>query len=144
MSKKMAGILIAYGVVLAGLGLVLQKIAPTTGRVAFFAGVAGGGLSLVWGVTALAGLKGRVWATLSTIATIVVLLSQAVSVWTTSATGGTIRLVVTVMFLMTMGMVMYLFHGERPPVFYEKGTGRRDNQVSSGKESPSRDTRSKR
>lgn len=140
----MAGILIAYGVVLAGLGLILQKIAPAVGRVAFFAGVAGGALSLVWGVAALAGLKGRVWATLSAIAMIVVLLTQAVSVWTTSATGGTIRLVVTVMFLMTMGMLLYLFHGERPPEFYERGATRHDNPASGRNEVQPGDTRSRR
>lgn len=144
----MASVLIAYGGGLAGLGFVLHQIAPVFARVAFIAGLAGGGLSLLWGVAALAGLKGRVWATLSAIAATVVLLTQAVSVWTTSASEGasslTIRLVVTTMFLLTMGMLLYLFHGERPPEFYERGAHHRADPFSSGKEPQSRDTRPKR
>jgi hypothetical protein len=41
--------------------------------------------------------------------------------------GGTaVRLVVTLMFVVTMGMLLYLFHGERPPEFYERGGTRRE------------------
>ena len=47
MSKKMAGVLIAYGVVLAALGLVVKNIAPGFGWVTFIAGLAGGGLCLL-------------------------------------------------------------------------------------------------
>jgi hypothetical protein len=148
MSKKMASVLIAYGVVLAGLGSLLHQSAPALGKVAFIAGLAGGGLSLLWGVAALAGLKGRVWATLSMIAVTVVLLSQAVSVWTHStsegASGLTIRLVVTAMFLLTMGMLLYLFHGERPPEFYEQRPSRPNGPASGRTEGKSRKIRSHR
>ena len=119
----MASVVIAYGVVLAGLGLVLEKIAPALGRVAFIAGVAGGGLYLLWGVAALAGLKGRAWALLTTIAVTFVLLSQTVQVWMASRSEAaerlTVGLLVTVMLLLTIGMLMYLVHGERPPEFYQ-------------------------
>jgi hypothetical protein len=148
MSKKMASVLIAYGGLLAGLGFVLQQVAPGFGKVTFIAGLAGGGLCMLWGIAALAGLKRRVWACLSAIATLVVLLSQAVHVWTTSAGAGTgslmVRLVVTAMFFLTMGMVMYLFHGERPPEFYQRGASRRDNPASNQNEPQARDTRSRR
>ncbi len=144
----MASVLIAYGGLLAGLGFLLHQAAPVFARVAFIAGLAGGGLSLLWGVAALAGLKGRVWATLSAIATTVVLLTQAVSVWTTSASEGasslTIRLVVTTMFLLTIGMLLYLFHGERPPEFFERRAHHRADPFSRGKEPQTRDTRPKR
>ena len=83
---------------------------------------------------------------LSAIATIVMLLTRAVHVWTSSseaAGGATVRLVVTLMFLMTMGMLLYLFHGERPPEFYERGANHRAHPFSSGKETPSRDTQSR-
>lgn len=148
MSKKMASILIAYGGLLAGLGFLLHQSAPAFGKVAFIAGLAGGGLSLLWGVAALAGLKGRVWATLSAIAVIVVLLSQAVSVWMTSAGEGATslmaRLIVTAMFFLTMGILMYLFHGERPPEFYERRPSRSANPASGRTEGQSRETRSHR
>lgn len=132
----MASVLIAYGGLLAGLGLVLHHVAPVSGKVTFIVGLAGGGLSLLWGLTGLAGLKRRVWACLSAISTLVVLLSQAVHVWMTTVSAEgismTMRLVVTVMFMMTMGMVLYLFHGERPPDFYSSRTARRDNPSSRG------------
>lgn len=119
----MAGILIGYGIVLAGLGLILQQIAPVFGRVAFIAGLAGGGVSLLWGLAALMGMKGRTGAILTGIATIVVLLIRAVDGWTAASEvvgGMMVRLVLTLMFLLTMGMLMYLLHGERPPEFYER------------------------
>jgi hypothetical protein len=123
MSKKMASLLIGYGLVLAGLSLVVQNIAPAFGRIAFFAGLAGGGFSLLWGVAALAGLRGRVWAMLTAMATAFVLLTQAVHVWMASSGEGagslTVCLLVTSMFLLTVGMLMYLLHGERPPEFYQ-------------------------
>ena len=144
----MAGILIAYGVVLAGLGFVLQQVAPTSSRVAFIAGVAGGGLSLLWGVAALAGLKGRVWATLSAVAVTIVLLTQTVQLWMASLSGGagslTMSLLVTIMLLLTVGMLLYLLHGERPPEFYQPGANRHDNPTPGQKERASRDGRSPR
>lgn len=121
----MAGVVIAYGVVLAGLGLVLKKIAPAFGQVTFITGVAGGGLILLWGIAALVGLRGRAWAILTTVAVTAVLLSQAVSVWLASSSEGagsmTVRLLVALMFLLAVGMVLYLLHGERPPEFYQPG-----------------------
>jgi len=148
MSKKMASVLIAYGGILVGLGFLIHQAAPAFGKVTSIAGFAGGGLCLLWGVAAMAGLKGRVWATLSAIATIVVLLTQTVNAWSSSASEGAVsmmvRLVVTAMFFLTIGMLLYLFHGERPPEFYERGANHRADPFSSGKEPQSRDTRTKR
>ncbi len=148
MSKKMAGILIAYGMLLAGLGFVLHQIAPVFGKITFIAGLAGGGLCLLWGIAALAGLKGRAWAVLTAIAVALVMLSQTVPAWMSSPVAGSgvflVRLLVTVMMILTVGMLMYLLHGERPPEFYEKGANHRADPFSSGKEPQSRDTRSKR
>ena len=144
----MAGILIAYGVVLVGLSLVLQQIAPTPGRVAFIVGVAGGGLSLLCGVAALAGLKGRVWATLTAVAVTIVLLTQTVQVGVAFLSGGagslTMGLLVTTMLLLTVGMLLYLLHGERPPEFYQPGANRHDNPAPGQNERASRDGRSPR
>jgi hypothetical protein len=148
MSKRMASILIAYGVVLAGLGFVRHQIAPGFGNVTFIAGVAGGGLCLLWGIAALAGRKGRSWAVLTTVAMAFVMLSQTVPAWMVSAGEGsetlTVRLLVTTLMLLTIGMLMYLLHGERPPEFYQKGAHHRADPFSSGNDPQSRDTRSKR
>jgi hypothetical protein len=129
MSKKMAGALLLYGVVLAGLGFLVQNRAPALGGITFIVGLIGGGLSLLWGVAALAGLKGRVGATLSTIAVTAALLSQVVHVWTSSASEvavtPTVRWVVTAMFFLTLAALAYLLHAERPPEFYQTGPTRR-------------------
>ena len=135
----MASVLIAYGGGLAGLGFLLQQVAPALGKVTFIAGFAGGGLCLLWGIAALVGLQGRTWAVLTTIAAALVFLSQTVHVWMPSAgessTSLTVRLLVTVMMLLTIGMLTYLLHGERPPEFYQTGPTHRDNP-SSDRERP--------
>jgi len=144
MSKKMAGILIAYGAGLAGLGFVLQQTPPAFGRVTTITGFVGGGLCVVWGVAALAGLKGRAWAVLTAVCVAFVLLSQTVHVWTapSDAIGNlAVRLLLTAMTLLTVGTITYLLHGERPPEFYQTGTARRDNQFSNRGEGQSRDER---
>lgn len=149
MSKKMASVLIMYGGGLAGLGFLIQQVAPVLGKIAFMAGLAGGGLCLLWGLAALAGLiKGRSWAVLTAIPTAVVLLSQAVHVWMPSPGEGSTtllgRLLVTVMTVLTVGVLMYLFHGERPPEFYQKGGRHRATPTSSGNADEMRDKGSKR
>lgn len=144
----MASVLMAYGVVLAGLGFVVKNVAPTFGQVTYLAGLAGGGLCVLWGLAAVAGVTGRAWAVLSVIAAAVVLLSQAVSAWLTSQSEGdgslTIRLLVPGMLLMTMGMLLYLLHGERSPEFYQVGPNRRNNPVSDSNEKSAREEHSKR
>lgn len=144
----MASVLIAYGVVLTGLGLILQNLAPTLVRVAFIAAVAGGGLSLVWGVAALAGFKGRTWATFSVAVAAIVLLSQTIHFWMPAsedaASNLAVRALVTVMFLTTIGIVMYLLHGERPPEFYQPGKDAHSNPSAGQSEGQSRNRRSRR
>lgn len=124
----MASVLIVYGIVLASLGLVLQNVAPAAGRITFIAGLAGGALCLLWGIATMAGLKGRAWALLSAMATGFVLLSQAVQVWMESSSDGSpslaVRLLVTAMMALTIAMLIYLLHGERPPEFYQTGPAR--------------------
>jgi uncharacterized YccA/Bax inhibitor family protein len=130
MSKKMAGIVMAYGVVLATLGFVIQQVAPALAQVSFVTGLAGGGLCMVWGLVALAGHKRRVGAILTLIALILVMLGQVIPAWSSvgGETSGSLAasLVLTFIVLLTVGMLMYLLHGERPPEFYMTGTVRRD------------------
>jgi hypothetical protein len=145
MSKKMASIIVVYGVALAAISILIQKIAPGFGKVILITGITGGGLSVLWGIVALAGSERRAWAVLTMIAITFVTLSQTVQAWmpsggpaTTSLTG---RLVLTLMLLMTAGMLMYLLHGERPPEFYDRGTTRRDKSPSRGDDAHSNDGR---
>lgn len=124
MSKKMLSVLAAYGVVCLGLGVVLGTIRPDHGRTASLVAVGGGGLALVWAGAALAGLKGRRWALVTTLVTAIVLLTQAVHLWTAPAEAGVSgaeRLLVSILFLSSLAMMLHLIHGERPPEYYQRG-----------------------
>lgn len=117
-------VLAGYGVVWLGLGVVLQTLSPELGRTASLAAVAAGGLALVWVGAALAGMKGRGWALGTTLLATLVLLTQAVHLWTSAGevpVPGTVRLLVTGLFLGSMAMALYLIHGERPPEYYQRG-----------------------
>jgi hypothetical protein len=134
MSKKMASVIGAYGVVLAALSYFIQQTAPASAQVVFITGMAGGGLCVLWGIIAFAGHQRRVWAMLTMIAVAVVMLSQVVHAWSVSTDATSMilmwRLVLTLMFLMTVGMLMYVLHGEHPPEFYDPKAARRDNPAS--------------
>jgi hypothetical protein len=141
MSKKMAIVIAAYGVVLAAISFFIQQAAPALANVIFITGIAGGGLCVLWGIVAIAGHKRRAWAVLTLIAVAFVVLSQVVQAWSVStdetSTSLTDRLVLTFMLLMTVGMLMYILHGERPPEFYTTGTARRDTSPSRGNDAHS-------
>src|SRR5688572_5877952 len=101
MSKKMASIILAYGVALAVLSLFIQQIAPALAKVIFITSIAGGGLCVLWGIVAFAGHKRRAWAVLTMIVVAFVYLSQLVEAWmaSTDATSVSLtgRLVLTFM-----------------------------------------------
>jgi hypothetical protein len=135
MSKKMASIIMGYGLLLAGLGLIVRSVTPETETIASVAGLIGGGLCLLCGIVAWIGHKRRVWIGLTVIAIALLLLSQTVQAWMASTgESGTVVVawLLTFMFVMTVGMLMYVFHGERPPEFYTPRTARRDNAPSRG------------
>lgn len=133
MSKKMAGIIMAYGVVLAGLSLTIKTVAPELATIPFLVGLSGGGLCVVWGLAALLGHQRRVGAILTLVAIALVVLSPTLRVWMDAS--GTIggRLLLTLMLALTVAMIMYVMHGERPPEFYQKGPTRPDNSTPPGK-----------
>ena len=112
------------------LGKKLQLGVHNSVVTTFITGIAGGGLFVLWGIVALTGHKRRTWAILTMIAVTIVLLTQVVQAWLGASIILTRRLMLTVMFLMTM--LLYLFHGERPPEFYTSGTARRDHSPSRG------------
>lgn len=130
MSKKMASILLAYSVALIALSLLIQQFAPAFAKIILITGIAGGGLSAFWGIVVFAGHKRRSWAILTMIAVTIVLLTQVVQAWLDASTSLSGRLLLTLMFLMTMSMLFYLFHGERPPEFYIAGTAHRNHSSS--------------
>lgn len=144
----MAGILIVFGGGLAGLGFILHQITPELGRVTWFTGLAGGLLCLLWGLAAWAGLRGRTGAVLTVVATAFALLSQLVPAWMAAASENSgslaFRIIVTAMMGLTMSMLMYLFHGERPPEFYQSGTPRPAAPAPDAKPSQPSETKSRR
>jgi hypothetical protein len=139
MSRKMAVVIAGYGMVLAPLGVLIQQAAPAFAKVTFLTGIAGGGLCVLWGIIAFAGHRRRTWAVLTMIAVAFVLLNQVPQGWLGSAethpASLTGRLVPTLMLVMTVGMLMYVLHGERTPEFYEPGSVRRGG-ASSPKDRP--------
>ena len=124
----MASLITAYGVVLAALGVLIHQISQAFAQIIFITGMAGGGLCVLWGIIAFAGHKRRAWTVLTMIAVALAVLTQVVQAWlTTDATSASLtgRIVLTLMLLMTIGMLMYVLHGERPPEFYDPGAARR-------------------
>lgn len=130
----MGSIVVGYGVLLAVFAFVLQQVSPTLAKVTFIAGLVAGGMTVIWGIVGLAGHKRRTWAMLTLVALAFVLLTQMVDAWSASAseTPGKLpgALVLTWLMILTLGMLMYLMHGERSPEFYQTGTARRKNSAS--------------
>ena len=126
MSKKMASIIVAHGIVLAGLGLGLRSVAPELAKIPFLTALGGGGLCVLWGLAAWLGHQRRTGALLTLVAIALVVLSPALHAWMDSS--GTVAgpLLLTLMLVLTVAMIMYVMHGERPPEFYQLGPPGRD------------------
>ncbi len=141
MSKKMAGIIMAYGVVLAGLGFGIQSVAPELAKTPFLTGLIGGGLCVLWGFMALSGHQRRAGLLLTLAPIALLILSPTLRAWMNSS--GTIAgpLVLTLMLLLTVVMLLYVMHGERSPEFYQAGPTRRDGSDAREKNSPAEERR---
>ena len=141
MSKKMGSIVLSYGVLVAVLAFVLQQVSPNLARVTFIAGLVAGGLSMIWGIVGLAGHKRRTWAMLTLVALAFVLLTQVIDGWSAAAkeTTGQLAgaLLLTLLMVLTVGMMMYLMHGERSPEFYQRDAVRRKQSKSGEEVAPS-------
>jgi hypothetical protein len=131
MSKKMGSIVVGYGVLIVVLAFTLQQVSPPLAKVTFIAGLVAGGLSVLWGIVGLAGHKRRTWAMLTLVAFSFVSLTQVIDAWSASAseTPGKLAgaLLLTLLMFLTVGMMMYLMHGDRPPEFYRKESARRSD-----------------
>lgn len=118
MSKKMAGIIIAYGFVMLFLGLLTSKLFPARGNIPFLVGAIGGGLCGVCGIAAIAGMKSRALLGVFLAAIGFVFLAETVGSWFGEYPMG-FRLLMPLGLLITVGVLMYVLHGERPAGFYE-------------------------
>jgi hypothetical protein len=133
MSKKMASIIMGYGLLLAVLGLAVRAVTPEKGTSAFIVGITGGGLCLLCGIAAWTGHRRRIWTVLTGMAVALILLTQTVQAWFPSADkSGSVAgaWLLTFMLLLTVGLLMYALLGERPQEYYSQETPRRDNAPS--------------
>lgn len=118
MNRFLALEFLLYGLLLAGVGWVVQRAAPDFGRVTLIAGLAGGAVCALWGGLALAGYRRRWWVVLALAAIGFTLLSQAVMAWMQPLGGEgapPTRLVavwITVLLVISFGMLMNLLHGQ--------------------------------
>lgn len=122
----MASIIVAHGIILAGLGLSLRSVAPELAKIPLLIALGGGGLCGLWGFAALFGYQRRTGALLSLIAIALTILSPMLRAWM-DATGKVAGpMLLTLMLILTVGMILYVMHGERPPEFYQMGPPGRD------------------
>lgn len=122
----MASILIIYGIVVLTPSLFVQK---TPDGSVFITGVVLGALCVLWGFVGFAGNRKRVGAILTVMASAFTGLFHAVPAWLAAVEDGsasTFTLLVTVLFFVSIGMLLYLFHGERPPEFYNSPHNQKD------------------
>ena len=73
--------LILYGVMLAGLGVLANWIAPDAGYWVLITGIAGGVAAVFWGVLGLRGFRRRICPISTLMVVDIVLLIQTVSAW---------------------------------------------------------------
>jgi len=141
MNSKMALYILTHGVGLIAFALLTHRVTPGIAWVTLITGLAGGGLCALWGVLGLLGHRRRIGALLTLIPVCLVLITQAVSAWMVRSTGKSESLLlptlITLMLVASVGMLMYVLHGNRPPEFYLPGTARREGSLSRGKDSHS-------
>jgi hypothetical protein len=109
MKKSVSFLLMGYGALVLGLGLLTQRFAPTLAKPSLLAGVVGGSFSLLVGLLCLAGKPCRSWAMFTLAATGFVILSQMVTHWMPSGTRA-LAVITTVMFIFTFGTLLAVAH----------------------------------
>ena len=116
-SKSVGTALVGYGVGIAGLGWFIYQMAPGMARPTLIAGVAGGALSVLWGVRWLAGRGRKVWPILTLLPVSFVLLSQTVTAWMGEGEGsgpasGKLAILMTLALAASVAMIMRVaYHG---------------------------------
>jgi hypothetical protein len=123
MSRRMSGVLVTYGILVAISGILLRKITPEIAPSVLTIGIVAGALCLVFGIRGFLGCKRRVEAIMTVTAVTFAILIQVIPSYMDALANKSPWLgagILTALFLITIGMLLYLFHGERPPEFYNE------------------------
>jgi hypothetical protein len=116
--KKNFGIpLVIYSLLLAGLGYLAYRLAPTFARTAFLAGLTGGLLCFIWGLRALTGNRCKALPLLTLIPVSFVLLSQTVIGWMGGGgeptPGRPVALaMITLLLVLSLGLLAWIAYAE--------------------------------
>jgi len=110
MNKNIGLLLVVYSLLLAGLSYLVFHLTPGGTQATLIAGLAGGGLCLVWGVRALAGSGGKALPLLTLIPVSFTLLPQTFASWSGvmggSQPGRTVAMLITVLLVLSLGMLV--------------------------------------
>jgi len=110
MNKAIGLLLVVYSLLLAGLSYLVYHLAPGGTRPTLIAGLAGGGLCLVWGVRALAGSGGKALPILTLIPVGFALLTQTFMSWSGGSAGfqggRTVAAIITLLLVLSLGMLL--------------------------------------
>ena len=102
--------MLCYSLLLIGLSVLVQRLAPEAVRTGLMAGLIGGGCCLAWSIAALMGKRGKALAILTLVPVSFVLLSQAVMLWADeahkAASYRTAALLMTLLFALSVGMLV--------------------------------------
>lgn len=106
--------LLLFSLLLAGGSYYVYQLAPTASGLTLIAGLAGSGLSVVWGLLAMTGRRGKAFPILTLIGVGFALLSQAVHAWSglgefAEALATTLLLALTLAMLMRIAYAGVLF-----------------------------------
>lgn len=104
--------LVFYGILLVGLALLAQKIAPGFGYATLTTGMVGGAASITCGVLGLRGLRRRVSPVVTLLVVVISLSVQVIQAWL-EIQAGTIALkpvaaILTVLWVCGIGQLVHL------------------------------------
>jgi hypothetical protein len=109
--------LILYGAMLAGLGVLAQRLAPEFGYSTLITGGAGGGIAVILGVLRLRGWRHQIWPIVTLILLDIALLFQAVKAWLAIKAGATllkpVAIILTVLLVFGVGQLVNFIQENR-------------------------------
>jgi hypothetical protein len=119
MNKSLGFELVVFSVLLAGLSYLTHHLAPAIARPVLIAGMAGGALSLVWGLLALFGKCGKVLPVLTLLPVCYVMLWQTVVAWIGRTAAGPdnrfVPVTITVALALAVVMLLNIIHAGVTP-----------------------------
>ena len=109
--------LIVYGVLTAILSVILQSMVSNLAQVILIAGLAGGALCVIWGLRAVTGRRGRVWAILTLAILAFIFLSQSVIAWMGHSEAQSIpllaKILLTLMLVVSVGLLLIIAYADQ-------------------------------